>query len=377
MKTHALLLTLMMMHALSVSAQMQISWRAQASAWCSASTEGEWPLWLGARYLPQGNLIIPLNDRHFLEVEASVNINGNSNIKPFSEASGTARFKPYRVWARLSADQYELRLGLQKINFGSANLLRPLMWFDQLDPRDPLQLTDGVWGLLGRYYFLNNANLWLWGLWGNEGPKTWETSTTNQHFPELGGRFQTPAGRGELAASYHFRVADGNESVDTSSPEAIPEHRFGLDGKWDLGVGIWFEAVTINKIKDKNGFSHQEIISAGTDYTFALGNGLNVSVEHLLISAGTEALTFRDPFYFSGLSVSYPLGMFNQLQTLVYYDWWNRTTYRFVNWHTQRNSFDFYLMAFWNPIQYNLPSQNTEHTMFSGKGIQLMLVFNH
>ena len=60
--------------------------------------------------------------------------------------------------------------GLQKINFGSATMLRPLMWFDQVDPRDPLQLTDGVWGVLGRYYFLNNANIWLWGLYGNKNP---------------------------------------------------------------------------------------------------------------------------------------------------------------------------------------------------------------
>ena len=68
---------------------------------------------------------------------------------------------------RYSSDQFELRLGLQKINFGSASMLRPLMWFDQMDPRDPLHLTDGVWGLLARYYFLNNANIWLWGLYGN------------------------------------------------------------------------------------------------------------------------------------------------------------------------------------------------------------------
>lgn len=35
------------------------------------------------------------------------------------------------------------------------------MRFDQVDPRDPLKLTDGVRGLLGRYCFLNNADIWL------------------------------------------------------------------------------------------------------------------------------------------------------------------------------------------------------------------------
>lgn len=377
MKGILLFLTLLMLQPLALSAQTQLSWRAQASAWCSAGTEGDWPFWLGARYLPQGNLLIPLNDRHALEVEASLNINGSSMFQSFKHIDGSAQIKPYRAWARLMADRYELRLGLQKINFGSASLLRPLMWFDQLDPRDPLQLTDGVWSLLGRYYFLNNANLWLWGLWGNEGPKTWETGPTSRHSPELGGRFQTPAGRGEIAASYHFRVAGSNEAAGSFSPEETPEHRFGLDGKWDLGVGIWFEAVSINKTRAVDGLSNQEIISTGMDYTFGIGNGLNLSVEHLLISVSHEAFAFRDPFHFSALSVNYPLGMFNQLQALVYYDWLNHTPYRFVNWHTQRNNFDIYLMAFWNPVQYHLPAQNTEHTMFAGKGIQLMLVYNH
>ena len=68
--------------------------------------------------------------------------------------------------------------GLQKINFGSAVLLRPLMWFDSLDPRDPLQLTDGVYAVLLRYYFPNNANLWAWALYGNDSPKGWESAAT-------------------------------------------------------------------------------------------------------------------------------------------------------------------------------------------------------
>lgn len=142
----------------------------------------------------------------------------------------------------------EVRLGLQKINFGSANMLRPLMWFDQLDPRDPLQLTDGVWGLLGRYYFLNNANLWVWGLYGNNQQKMWETGNTYSGFPELGGRFQTPVPRGELAFTYHYRKADLSEhSLLSNQPTSVGENRVGIDGKWDLGVGLWFEAVWMGK----------------------------------------------------------------------------------------------------------------------------------
>jgi len=110
--------------------------------------------------------------------------------------------KPYRFWARYSAKQVELRIGLQKINFGSASMLRPLMWFDQVDPRDPLMLTDGVWGILGRYYFLNNANIWLWGLYGNDNRKGWEIFNSQKTIPEFGGRLQIPVPKGESGFSF-------------------------------------------------------------------------------------------------------------------------------------------------------------------------------
>ncbi|MDR1585772.1 MAG: hypothetical protein LBS07_06360, partial [Prevotellaceae bacterium] len=102
----------------------------------------------------------------------------------------------------------EVRLGLQKINFGSAQLFRPLMWFDAIDPRDPLQMTDGVWGGLFRYYFQNNANFWLWTLYGNDEVKGWETAPSAQSLPEIGGRVQLPLKQGEVALSYHLREAD-------------------------------------------------------------------------------------------------------------------------------------------------------------------------
>ena len=100
------------------------------------------------------------------DAEVSGNMYGSGDIIPFSneEASWDARWdgkvKLYRGWGRVSNDRAEVRVGLQKINFGSAMMLRPLMWFDSMDPRDPLQMTDGVWGAMGRYYFNNNANVW-------------------------------------------------------------------------------------------------------------------------------------------------------------------------------------------------------------------------
>jgi hypothetical protein len=50
----------------------------------------------------------------------------------------------YRAWVRIGSPRFEVRAGLQKITFGSGTIFRPLMWFDRIDPRDPLQVTEGV-----------------------------------------------------------------------------------------------------------------------------------------------------------------------------------------------------------------------------------------
>ena len=115
-----------------------------------------------------------MEKKRLIDFEASANIYGNAGIHFFDSASADGNISPYRVWGRYSTKQLEVRLGLQKINFGTATMLRALRWFDEVDPRDPLQLTDGVWGGLARYYFLNNTNIWIWVLYGTDRPKGME-----------------------------------------------------------------------------------------------------------------------------------------------------------------------------------------------------------
>ena len=78
-------------------------------------------------------------------------------------------------------------------------LLRPLNWFDRVDPRDPLQITAGVDAALIRAYFPNDANLWLWAVLAESEPKGWEVAPTVGDSGEFGGRLQWPAGDGEIA----------------------------------------------------------------------------------------------------------------------------------------------------------------------------------
>ena len=199
------LLCLIVMLPFLAGSQDALHFRGQVSAWGNLSQHGDFPVWLGGRVIPQANYEVRLPSEKLLDFEAAANLNGTAGISPFDSVDTDGRLKAYRMWARFSGRQFELRAGLQKINFGSATMLRPLMWFDQMDPRDPLQLTDGVWGLLGRYYFLNNANIWLWTLYGNQGQRAWEILETPKRRPEFGGRIQVPVMPGEAALSYHFR----------------------------------------------------------------------------------------------------------------------------------------------------------------------------
>ncbi len=350
--------------------------RGMLSPWVIFNPSGTSPVWLGGRYIPQLNYEIHLPSGKLIDVEASANLSAQAGLGSSDTAILAGNISPYRLWARYSNAQFEARLGLQKINFGSATIMRPLMWFDQVDPRDPLQLTNGVWGFLGRYYFLNNTNIWLWILHGSNKPRTWELAPSKTSLPEFGGRFQSAIKRGEAGISYHHRITDTRQLG--LSAAHVPENRIGFDAKWDLVIGLWVEGVWINKKGDIGMFSNQQIATVGADYTFGIGNGLNFIAEQFVTAFGNDVLSPKQYVTLSALALSYPLTMFDNVSCMVYYDHHNKNIYRFVNWKHQFNKFYVYLMAYWNPDNTLIPQQQTNQAnLFAGRGLQLMLVYNH
>ena len=341
------------------------------------SPDGDHTFLTGFRYIPQLNYQVKMRKDRLFDLEVSVNLDAEAGFRCYDQADGDVDIAPYRMWVRYSTRQFELRAGLQKINFGSATYLRPLSWFDQMDPRDPLLLTKGVWGVLGRYYFLNNSNLWLWVLYGNEKTKTWEIAPTSLCYPEAGARFQQSLPKGETALSYHFRVADASEFEDSLHfPDRVPEHRIGLDGKWDVGVGLWFESAWITKTRDIGVLSNQFYLTAGCDYTFRVGNGLNVILEQMVASFDRKPFLFTQPSFFTAFSASYPLSLFDNLGVIMYYDWTNRGLYNFVTWSRQFSEFSLYVMGYWNPRHSYLPQMGEPGQEFAGKGIRIMAVID-
>jgi len=352
----------------------------QASAWMSANHDSSPGAVGGLRYIPDLLLEKKLGDQLDMNMELSLNAFATARYLKNESSSYDEEVKPYRGWVRLSTDKFEVRFGLQKINFGSAMFFRPLMWFDRVDPRDPLQLTDGVYALLARYTFLNNANFWAWGLYGNDDTKGWELAPTEKKASEYGGRVQSPLWTGEIGITYHHRRADLSSLIplpkDAGSFVA-PEDRLGLDGKWDIGIGVWFESALIRQENDFLRAQYQRLWTVGADYTFAAGNGLYAATEYFQTDNPNEPLASAQANGFSALSLNYPIGIVDQVSAIFYRDWKNQQWYRLMTWQRTYDNWSFYLMGFWDPKNILLYSNQTGANPFAGTGVQVMVVFNH
>jgi hypothetical protein len=358
----------------------EVDLRGRASGWLGASNDTAFAGLAGLRYLPEARMSVPVRGQLELDGEASVNAFLATNIRNRA-CSLDARLKPYRALVRVSTPQFYARAGLQKINFGSATLLRPLMWFDRVDPRDPLELTDGVYGLLGRYYFQNNANLWVWGLVGNSSPKGWEVCGSKRWVPEFGGRAQLPVPRGEVAATYHHRLVDlGQADRNPELLEEQAEDRLGMDAKMDVGVGIWLEGTLSRMSHRMIGGDGQPIWTrvavVGADYTFGMGAGLLATAEHMLVGSASEPFGSGTDLHFSAMMLSSPLGLLDNLRGTVYYDWKNEDAYSYLGWQRTLDNWVYSVGAFWNPDQAPGPAAGPT-TGVTGKGVRVDVVFNH
>jgi hypothetical protein len=369
---------------LSTASGQTWSIHGQASGWLSSHPEDSPISQLGLRYVPELSITEKLNGTLTADLDLSINSYDIGNFAPSHTAQYDGNVKLYRAWFRLSSDGFEIRVGLQKMNFGSATLFRPLMWFDRVDPRDPLQLTDGVYGLLARYYFLDNANIWVWGLYGNDEAKGWEIDPTTVKTIEYGGRVQAPVWTGELGATYHHRKADFSKVAGIALyfySTKVPEDRFALDGKWDIGIGAWFEAALIHDQTDIPGKKYQRQWTLGADYTFDIGNGLTALTEYFQSENPDTPFGIARGLRFSALSLNYPLGVVDRVSGILYSDWTNHEWYRLVTWQRTYDNWIIYLLGFWNPKDIQLyraqvPGQ-AGNSPFAGTGIQIMVVFNH
>ena len=324
---------------------------------------------LGMRYIPELSLTGSPAGSYKLDGLASVNASFEAPTDDFriNDERGSAKF--HRLWGRWSTDQFEARLGLQKINFGPAKLLRSLIWFDTLDPRDPLKFTEGVKALLLRYYFLDNTNIWLWGLYGNDDLRGVDRFTSDEKSPEAGCRIQTPVGPGEMALTVHHRKVD---KEDWQKKMLIPledgsEDRVALDGVWDVGIGLWFEAAASRTIINSNSNLWGNLFTVGGDYT--LDTGLHITAEHFNMWVGPAHDKTETINSISAISADYGIGLLDRINGIAYYNWEEEESFGLAGW---QRTYDDWII---NIVGFTGPEGDIGN--FSGNGVQLIVTYNH
>ena len=340
--------------------------RGQLSLWSGAvKNDTRWRTPSGIRYLPE----ISLGRRITGDLSIDADLSLNAYYATDFETS-YRKAKLYRLKFRFTTSQSETRIGLQKISFGPAQLLRALMWFDRIDPRDPLRMSDGVYAARFKYNFLNNANLWLWTLYGNNKTKGHEIFPTVRETPEFGGRFQYPMLRGDVAVTLHRRRAD------TGSFQ-YRENRLAVDGRWDMVLGWWFETVIQQQLSTALPYKWNKMLTVGTDYTFPLGNGLYVLAEHMLTGASSKFWQNDRDRQFSACLLSYPAGIFDTVRWLGYFSWEDNSFYQYLAWQRTYDNFSFNLSLFHYPSRSLDGAQSNIHLPVTGYGAQLMVIYNH
>jgi hypothetical protein len=363
--------------------------RGQVSGWITGSTDdGEHYHNGGIRYIPHYTFLQPIDGGSFFDLDVS--LNGWAAFGSGEDADD-ADLELYRLTARFATPRTETRIGLQRINFGPALLLRALRWFDSLDPRDPLQLTDGVYAARFRYVASSNASLWLWGLYGNDDPMGIELLPREEERPEFGGRLQLPVPGGEVAFTYHNREVNG-------APLFIHdfiENRFAIDGRWDIEIGIWLEAVLQHQdLHDifiaaphydidpaignpYNPYKWAKIMTLGADYTLGVGNGIHVLCEHMAFAFSEKTLGWENDQQTSAYSINYPIGYLDNLTAIGFYSWESNEYYQYIAWQRTWDNFILQFSLFHYPDADAPGGLYQSQLPIAGNGGQITAIYNH
>lgn len=351
--------------------------KGQISLQSNVNFENDYKYYLGGRYLPELEYSKEIDSVSSITILSSANFSASKFFNTLGKNLNYEDYDFYRLWIRYINKNIEYRLGLQKIDFGSALLIRPLQWFNQIDPRDPLGLTNGVYGFLIRYYFKDNSNIWFWSLLGNNERRGLDFLNSNKNKPEFGARFQKIIPNGEIAISYHYRKTTFDQLKLINPYQINPEQRIGLDAKWDIGIGLWFEASYIERMKKIGPYSSQGLFLVGSDYTFNIGNGLNLIGEHFINFLGEKNIS-EESSSISATSISYPISFIGSLNAFYYRQWKNNKNTFAVNYQHNFNKITAYLIATYNP-RLNEESffENEILNTFVGPSFQLLLTYNH
>ena len=281
-----------------------------AQSWLNESPQQDYRL----LWRPEINLDIFSVDTGSIKASLS----SQSQYIPANLSPGIST-KLYRAW--ISADYHanSVRIGLQRLNFGTASLIRPMQWFDRLNPLDKSEETEGVKAIVTNFNLGAVSRLQIWTVLGEDRPKGNESFASKEDAIEPGARLELPLGRIQTGLAYHTRKLEQTALVPDSR-----EHRLGLDLRWDGLFGLWLESSA--SLFDHAVFSPIPELNLsygmGADYTFGVGNGLYLRQETALFhSSPADLSALKNQKVITAVMGTYPLGLLDQAQVLCSADW--------------------------------------------------------
>ena len=277
---------------------------------------------------------------------------------------------PYRFWFRYSSDRLEARLGLQKISFGPAMILRSLSWFDTIDIKDPTGQTDAVEALRLRLFPNNSIGLWLWSI------------NNKQDTLSFGGRTELSIDAGELGLTYHIDQSATPQSIGQSPAYIANAHqRIAFDYRYDGYFGFWLESAAIlSDSKSEAQPNRHTLITVGTDYTIPIGPGLLVMVENMNIREFSTVTDNVNTHNYTAFMASIPMNMLVQLMFITQVDWKNNHLYNFLRGSITFDHYSLNLILSSSPKrnEYDIAEEYLPRSVSGfGRGIQFMLIYNH
>ena len=277
---------------------------------------------------------------------------------------------PYRIWFRYSSDRIEARLGLQKISFGPAMILRSLSWFDTIDIKDPTGQTDAVEAFRLRIFPNNSIGLWLWSI------------NNDQDTLSFGGRTELSISAGELGFTYHTDQSTRPQSIGQSPAYISNAHqRIAFDYRYDGYIGFWLEAAGILSNSKSNIQPNRfTLFTAGADYTIPIGPGLLVMAENMNIREFSTVTDSIHTHNYTAFMASLPVNMLIQLMFITQVDWDNNNVYNFLRSSITYDHFSLNLILSSSPKRsdYDITEEYLPRTVSGfGTGIQFMLIYNH
>ena len=316
-------------------------------------------------YIPMLSLSRDLSINRFVDLEWSYRMEYRMYDEDVVFGS-----KPYRLWLRYSSDQMEARLGLQKISFGPAMVLRSLAWFDTIDPKDPTGQTDAVKAFRLRLFPTSSLALWLWSI------------NNDQDTLSYGGRAELSTSIGEWGLTYHQDPTELGQSVGQFPIFLSGQHqRIAFDYRYDGYFGFWFEGVGIfadNKQDvELNRFA---LFTLGADYTIPVGSGLLIMAETMKISGSSILADSSSEQTYTALMASLPINMLHQLMFIAQIDWENSHIYNYLRWSVTYDHFSLNFIFSISPrrCDYNIEKEYLPRTVAGfGTGLQFMLIYNH